>query len=57
MLPRLQSVRQSAVEPVAIGVGLDTSRYGHHAAFLDGRLQTAAPDLEVLESAAGSASA
>jgi transposase len=37
----------------AIGVGIDTSRYGHYAAFLDDGLQTAAPDLEVLESAAG----
>jgi transposase len=38
---------------VPIGVGIDTSRYGHHAAFLDADLQTAAPDLEVRESAAG----
>jgi transposase len=36
-----------------IGVGFDTARYGHCAAFLDGRLQTAAPDLEVIESGAG----
>ena len=36
-----------------IGVGIDTSRYGHYAAFLNSDLQTAAPDLEVLESALG----
>jgi transposase len=54
MLPRPASARQSVDAPaVPIGVGLDTSRYGHYAAFLDERLQTAAPDLEVIESAAG----
>src|SRR5256885_1569302 len=36
-----------------IGVGIDTSRYGHYAAFLDERMQQAAPELEVLESAPG----
>lgn len=36
-----------------IGVGIDTSRYGHYVAFLDADLQTAAPDLEVVESAVG----
>src|SRR5918994_4277580 len=52
MLPRSQSARQSpAATP--IGVGIDTSRYGHHAAFLTADLQTAAADLEVIESAAG----
>lgn len=40
-------------EVIAIGVGLDTSRYGHYAAFLDANLQQAAPELEVPESAAG----
>jgi transposase len=55
MLPRAPAVRQRAADPPVtdIGVGIDTSRYGHYAAFLDGRLQTAAPDLEVLESATG----
>ncbi len=55
MLPRSGSPRQSPAGPTAIpiGVGIDTSRYGHYAAFLDADLQTAAPDLEVLESAAG----
>lgn len=55
MLPRAPVVRQRAADPpiTDIGVGIDTSRYGHYAAFLDGQLQTAAPDLEVIESAAG----
>lgn len=52
MLPRPQSARQRP-DAVPIGVGIDTSRYGHYAAFLDERLQTAAGDLEVIESAAG----
>jgi transposase len=38
---------------VAIGVGLDTSRYGHHASFLDSDLQDAAADLDFAESGAG----
>src|SRR5262249_24434959 len=37
----------------ALGVGIDTSRYGHYAAFLDANLQAAAPELQVVESAAG----
>src|SRR5918993_1001800 len=55
MLSRPGPAHQSAADPpvIAIGVGLDTSRYGHYAAFLDEDLQTAAPDLEVPESAAG----
>jgi transposase len=55
MLPRSRSAHQRPADPPAIdiGVGIDTSRYGHYAAFLDADLQTAAPDLEVLESAAG----
>src|SRR6478735_3935204 len=55
MLPRPTFARQSPapVEPVPIGVGIDTSRYGHYAAFLTADLQTAAADLEVIESAAG----
>lgn len=53
MLTRPASARQPAAEPVPIGVGIDTSRYGHYAAFLGPDLRTAAPDLEVLESAAG----
>ena len=55
MLPRLPSVRQRPTEGPAtpLGVGIDTSRYGHYAAFLDANMETAAPDLEVVESAAG----
>jgi transposase len=55
MLSRSGSARQSAAEtPVTpIGVGIDTSRYGHYVAFLDADLQTAAADLEVVESAPG----
>ncbi len=36
-----------------IGVGIDTSRYDHCVAFLNDQLQTAAPELQVVESAAG----
>jgi transposase len=45
----------AAAEPPvsAIGVGIDTARYGHYVAFLDDRLQSAAAELEVAESAAG----
>ena len=57
MLSRAPSVRHTPVEEVRIatplGVGIDTSRYGHYVAFLDADLQTAAPDLEVIESALG----
>src|SRR5262245_54182085 len=54
MLPRSASAHQRPADPpvIAIGVGIDTSRYGHYAAFLDPDLQTSAPDLEVIESAA-----
>lgn len=38
---------------VAIGIGLDTSRYGHHASFLDRSLQEADDDLDFVESGAG----
>jgi hypothetical protein len=40
-------------QPTAIGVGIDTSRYGHHATFLRADLQPAAEDLDFAESAAG----
>ena len=39
--------------PVRIGVGIDTSRYGHYAAFLRDDLQPAADELPFAESAAG----
>jgi transposase len=48
-----QLVTASAEPLVAIGVGFDTSRYGHYAAFLRADLQPAAGDLMVLESGAG----
>jgi hypothetical protein len=56
MLPRAPSIHQRPIDaPVTfdIGVGIDTSRYGHYAALLDADLQTAAADLEVIESATG----
>ena len=40
-------------EPVAIGVGLDTARYGHHATFVREDRQPATGPLEFLESQAG----
>src|SRR5437879_2746119 len=60
MLPRDATVRHKTPatdvggSPGAdIGVGIDTSRYGHYATFLDSDLQQAAGELEVTESAAG----
>ena len=58
MLSHAPSVRHTPTEEppriaTRIGVGIDTSRYGHYVAFLDADLQTAAPDLEVIESALG----
>jgi hypothetical protein len=38
---------------VPLGVGFDTSRYGHHATFLRADLQPACPPLEFTESRAG----
>lgn len=43
----------SANSLVPLGVGFDTSRYGHYAAFLRADLQPAAADLLVVESAVG----
>ena len=43
----------AAAAPTAIGVGIDTARYGHHATFLRPDLQPAAADLDFAESAAG----
>ncbi len=39
--------------PVRIGVGIDTARYGHYAAFLRADLQPAAADLAFTENARG----
>ena len=50
MLPRPDSAPQP---PRRFGVGIDTSRYGHVAAFLNDDLQPAAAELPFPESAAG----
>jgi transposase len=50
MLPHHAPAPQS---PRCVGVGLDTSRYGHYAAFLKEDLQPAADELAFAESAAG----
>ena len=50
MLPKSTSVPQVAAR---IGVGIDTSRYGHYAAFVRDDLQPAAAELQFAESAAG----
>jgi transposase len=39
--------------PARVGVGIDTARYGHYAAFLRDDLQPAAPELAFAESAQG----
>src|SRR5262245_432689 len=52
MLPRPPSVPQSPA-PRRVGVGIDTSRYGHYACFLRDDLQPAAAELTFAESAAG----
>jgi transposase len=50
MLPHQAPAPQS---PRRFGVGIDTSRYGHYAAFLRDDLQPAAAELQFPESAAG----
>ncbi|MCI0457842.1 MAG: IS110 family transposase [Gemmataceae bacterium] len=50
MLPQHAPTLQS---PRRYGVGIDTSRYGHYAAFLRDDLQPAADELQFPESAAG----
>ncbi len=40
---------RTSCESVAIGVGLDTARYGHYATFLREDRQPAAESLEFLE--------
>jgi transposase len=47
------SAGSQASQPQRIGVGIDTSRYGHYAAFLRDDLQPAAAELQFAESAAG----
>ena len=53
--PQLDSppATASAPTPTRIGVGIDTSRYGHYATFLRPDLQPAAPDLKFTETAHG----
>ena len=54
MLPQPATVPQPAAADIRpIGVGIDTSRYGHYAAFLRHDLQPAADELQFVESAAG----
>ena len=54
MLPQHAPTPQGAdAKFTRIGVGIDTSRYGHYAAFLRDDLQPAASDLQFVESAAG----
>ena len=50
MLPQHHPAPQS---PRRLGVGIDTSRYGHYAVFLRDDLQPAADELAFAESAAG----
>jgi transposase len=47
---------RAAGQSRCVGVGIDTSRYGHYAAFLRDDLQPAAADLQFAESAKGYAS-
>jgi transposase len=42
-----------APQPIAVGVGFDTSRYGHHVTFLREDLQPACPPCEFAESRQG----
>jgi len=46
-------LRAEGAPPTRIGVGIDASRYGHHAVFLREDLQPAAAELSFAESAAG----
>jgi hypothetical protein len=50
MLPSAASAAQTFRR---VGVGIDTSRYGHYACFLSDDLQAAAAELSFAESAAG----
>jgi transposase len=47
------ALQQADIDFTPIGVGIDTSRYGHYAAFLRDDLQQAAAELQFVESAAG----
>jgi transposase len=54
MLPQpTVASQQTGADVPPIGVGIDTSRYGHYAAFLRHDLEQAAGELQFVESAAG----
>ena len=54
MLPQPTAVpQQPAADFTPIGVGIDTSRYGHYAAFVQADLKQAAGELQLVESAVG----
>ena len=54
MLPQPTTGPQAAdTKFTRVGVGIDTSRYGHYAAFLREDLNAAAGELQFVESAAG----
>jgi transposase len=54
MLPQPATAPQGADVKIArVGVGIDTSRYGHYAAFLRDDLSAIAGELQFVESAAG----
>jgi transposase len=57
MVASLEGTRQPRGEPACarrrVGVGIDTSRYGHYAAFLRENLQPAAAELTFAETAHG----
>ncbi len=52
-VPLLPQPASAPPSPRRCGVGIDTSRYGHYAAFLKDDLQRAADELAFPESAAG----
>jgi transposase len=52
-IPHATTPARAAGQPRCVGVGIDTSRYGHYAAFLRDDLQPAAADLQFAESAQG----
>jgi transposase len=55
MLPQhgYPSQANASPTPARVGIGIDTARYGHYAAFLRDDLQPAAPELQFTESADG----
>jgi transposase len=53
LAPPATAPQQADADFAPIGVGIDTSRYGHYAAFVRHDLQPAAGELQFVESAAG----